>query len=132
MENKTLGKMIAELRKKQNMTQLQLADQMGVTDKAVSKWERDVACPDVNTLGKLAEVLQVSVNELMQSNTKKNKKEEQENVQDIVNLILKVIPLAMGIAVTVLAVLKEIDLYSGLSMLGIGLACIGINQLQKK
>ena len=40
---KTLGTRIAELRKEKGMTQLELAQQMGVTDKAVSKWERDVS-----------------------------------------------------------------------------------------
>ena len=40
---KTLGALIAQLRKQKGMTQLELAQQMGVTDKAVSKWERDVS-----------------------------------------------------------------------------------------
>ena len=40
MEKKTLGMMIASLRKENGMTQLELAEKMGVTDKAVSKWER--------------------------------------------------------------------------------------------
>ena len=43
MTQQTLGARIAELRKAKNMTQLELANQMGVTDKAVSKWERDVS-----------------------------------------------------------------------------------------
>ena len=42
--------MIAELRKQQGMTQMELAGKMGVTDKAVSKWERDLSCPDINSL----------------------------------------------------------------------------------
>ena len=54
---KTLGMMIASLRKENGMTQFELAEKMGVTDKAVSKWERDISCPDVNTIPKLAEVL---------------------------------------------------------------------------
>ena len=63
---KTLGMMIAELRKEKGMTQLELAEKMGVTDKAVSKWERDLSCPDINSLPNLAEILGVSVDELMQ------------------------------------------------------------------
>lgn len=62
---KTLGMMIAELRKEKGMTQLELAEKMGVTDKAVSKWERDLSCPDINSLPNLAEILGVSVDELM-------------------------------------------------------------------
>ena len=63
---KTLGAMIAELRKQHGMTQLELAEKMGVTDKAVSKWERDLSCPDINSIPNLAEILDVSVEELMQ------------------------------------------------------------------
>ncbi|MGI5977010.1 MAG: helix-turn-helix domain-containing protein [Candidatus Limivicinus sp.] len=54
---KTIGTLIAELRKENNMTQAQLAEKMGVTDKAVSKWERDLSCPDINSIPKLAEIL---------------------------------------------------------------------------
>lgn len=54
MKKKTLGMMIASLRKENGITQLDLAEKMGVTDKAVSKWKRDLACPDVNTIPKLA------------------------------------------------------------------------------
>ena len=61
---KTLGMMIAELRKEKGMTQLELAEKMGVTDKAVSKWERDLSCPDINSLPNLAEILGVSVDHL--------------------------------------------------------------------
>lgn len=49
---KTLGAMITELRKDNGMTQAQLAEKMGVTDKAVSKWERDLSCPDINSIPK--------------------------------------------------------------------------------
>ena len=62
---KTLGTMIAELRKNNGMTQAELAEKMNVTDKAVSKWERDLSCPDVSSFPRLAEVLGVTVDELM-------------------------------------------------------------------
>ena len=55
------GNLIRELRLKQNMTQLQLAQQMGISDKTVSKWERGLGCPDVSLLIELAAALKVSV-----------------------------------------------------------------------
>ena len=49
MSNKTLGEVICSLRKEKDMTQNDLAKKMNVTDKAVSKWERNLSCPDVNS-----------------------------------------------------------------------------------
>ena len=60
MEKQSLGSMIASLRKQRGMTQLDLAVKMGVTDKAVSKWERDLSCPDISLLPRLAELFGVS------------------------------------------------------------------------
>lgn len=131
MKNGTLGMMISSLRKSQEMTQLELAEQMGVTDKAVSKWERDISCPDVNSLPKLAEILGVSVDELMQSKTKE-KVQEQSSVAETIQVILKAIPVAMGVAVTVLSALDKITSPSAFSLLGIGLACAGVSLLNGK
>lgn len=50
MKKQTLGMMISSLRKGKGMTQLELAEKMGVTDKAVSKWERDLSFPDINAI----------------------------------------------------------------------------------
>ena len=69
MKKQTFGAMIAALRKEQGMTQLELAEKMGVTDKAVSKWERDLSFPDINSIPKLAEIFNVSIDELMQIQT---------------------------------------------------------------
>ena len=66
MTKQSFGSTIAALRKEKGMTQLDLAREMGVTDKAVSKWERDLSFPDVASLPKLAEVLGVSVDELLE------------------------------------------------------------------
>ena len=57
MDMTTMGSMIASLRKEKGLTQLELAQMMNVTDKAVSKWERDLSCPDIASLPKLAEIL---------------------------------------------------------------------------
>ena len=59
MNKQTFGNMVATLRKQNGMTQLDLAEKMGVTDKAVSKWERDLSFPDVNSIPKLAEIFDV-------------------------------------------------------------------------
>ena len=50
MMNQTLGSRIAELRRKKNMTQEELAAELGVTPQAVSKWENDLSCPDITLL----------------------------------------------------------------------------------
>lgn len=69
MKTKTMGAMIAQRRKGMGMTQLELANKMGATDKAVSKWERNLSCPDIHSFPRLAEILHVSIEELMQSGT---------------------------------------------------------------
>ena len=127
---KTLGTMIAELRKQQGMTQLELAEKMGVTDKAVSKWERDLSCPDINSIPNLAEILGVSVEELMQS--KKEAEAPVSKVSEIMGVAPKAVAMAMGIAVTVLTILNALDVKSGMVMLGIGLACVGISLMNGK
>ena len=60
-----IGRFIAECRKKANLTQMQLAEKLGITDKAVSKWERGVAMPDTSIMLELCDILSVSVNELL-------------------------------------------------------------------
>ena len=127
---KTMGTMIAELRKQQGMTQLELAGKMGVTDKAVSKWERDLSCPDINSLPDLAEILGVSVDELMQ--VKREADTPKKSSAEIVETALKAVTLAMGVAVVVLSIMDAIDTKSAIIMLGIGLASVGINMMNDK
>ena len=129
MKKQTFGNLIASLRKEHGMTQLELAEQMGVTDKAVSKWERDLSFPDVNSLPRLAEIFGISVDELMQVKNGTHVHEQENHVGELIDLILKGIAAAMGIAVTVLSFLKQIEVSSALSMLGIGLACLAVSQL---
>ena len=65
MANKSMGEIISTLRKEKGLTQKEVADRLNITDKAVSKWERDLACPDTQTIPKLAEILGVSLEELL-------------------------------------------------------------------
>ena len=65
MKQAILGSCIRSLRTKHNLTQAQLADILGVTDKAVSKWERDLSYPDIALFPKLADVLGTTVDALL-------------------------------------------------------------------
>lgn len=65
MEEKNIGAFICSLRKEKNMTQKQLAMQLGITDKAVSKWERGLSYPDITLLEPLAEIFGVTTGELL-------------------------------------------------------------------
>ena len=130
MSNVSMGEIISTLRKEKGMTQKEIADQLGITDKAVSKWERNIAFPDTATIPKLAEILGVSVEELMQG--KVVPAPAGKEVDRLINLILKAVPLAMGVAVVATSALGELDLQSCFSMLGIGMACIGGYLLKDK
>lgn len=66
MDAKRTGAFIAERRKALGLTQLQLAERLHVTDKAVSRWERGVGLPDVGSMEALSQALEVSIVELMQ------------------------------------------------------------------
>ena len=93
MKKHTFGNMVAELRRQSGMTQLELAEKMGVTDKAVSKWERDLSFPDINSVPKLAEIFGVSVDELMQVKT--NSKESSLSEKSVKRSILFLRPLPL-------------------------------------
>lgn len=105
MKKQTLGAMISSLRKDKGLTQLELAEKMGVTDKAVSKWGRDLSSPDINSIPKLAEIFEISVDKLMQVQTNEKENKSKEKVNKIVDTVLKGIGVAMCIAVTVLYIL---------------------------
>ena len=68
--SETIGKRIASLRKGAAMTQEELAEKLGVSPQAVSKWENDLTCPDIMTLPKLAQLLGVSTDELLSGERK--------------------------------------------------------------
>ena len=65
MDQVKIGKFIAECRKKENMTQMQLAEKLGITDRAVSKWETGRAMPDSSIMLELCGILGINVNDLL-------------------------------------------------------------------
>ena len=60
-----IGQFIAKCRKEKQMTQMELADRLGITDRAISKWERGKGMPDTSIMLDLCNQLDISVNELL-------------------------------------------------------------------
>lgn len=65
MDQAKIGKFIAECRKKQNLTQMQLAEKLNITDRAVSKWETGKSMPDSSIMLELCDLLKITVNDLL-------------------------------------------------------------------
>lgn len=65
MDLSKVGQLIYDLRREKGMTQKQLADQMGLSDKTISKWERGLGCPDVSLLGELSRILGVHIEQIL-------------------------------------------------------------------
>ena len=81
MDQIKIGKFIAECRKKANLTQMQLAEKLNITDRAISKWENGKAMPDSSIMLDLCNVLSISVNDLLSGEvvTVENYNKELEN-----------------------------------------------------
>lgn len=88
---KSIGKKLYELRKQAGFTQEYLAEKLGVSAQAVSKWENDIACPDIMTLPNIAELYGISIDELFKNNEvqSKVKYEKTENINED-ELVLRV------------------------------------------
>ena len=82
----TLGQRIAQYRKKMNITQEALAQQLGVTNQAVSKWESDQCCPDVTLLPKLADIFDITLDELFGREIRMQNEEEQSAAKRYINI----------------------------------------------
>ncbi len=82
MERKTIGAFIAVLRKAQGMTQRQLAEKLNVSDKTVSRWERDEGCPDLSLIPVLAEIFSVSCDELLRGERLPGERTERDREKD--------------------------------------------------
>lgn len=120
--NTTLGKRIATLRREKELKQDELAEKLGISPQAVSKWENDQTCPDISLLPLLSKILGVSVDELLSG-----KKEEAPAVRllpenerkDIRDMMLRIlVSSADGDTVRVnlpLAII-EVAIDSGLNM----------------
>lgn len=82
MEPKTMGRFIAALRKAESLTQKDMADRLNVSDKAVSRWERDENYPDLSLLPALAELFDVTADELLRGERIPQTAKNDESVQE--------------------------------------------------
>ena len=144
----TIGKRIALLRKEKGLTQEELATHMGVSPQAVSKWENDQTCPDISALPKLARLLGVTVDELLEGRTETTAvrvlpPEQRRDIKDMmlritvdsaqgdkvrVNLPIALVEVAMEIGMEMPQIngneaLKGIDLKKVLELVRLG--CVG-------
>ncbi len=117
MNYETIGKFIQEKRKEKNLTQKELAEKLGVTDKAVSKWERGLGCPDVSILEVLSKELGVSILELLKGRIIENEiikvteandyiqqtiKYTKNNIKDNINKIISFLIISISIILILL------------------------------
>ena len=90
MDQTKIGRFIADCRKKANLTQMQLAEKLGITDKAISKWERGIAMPDSSIMLELCDILCISVNELLSGEKISMENSNQKNEQLLLDLAKEV------------------------------------------
>lgn len=132
MTKQTMGSKISALRKEQGMTQAELAEIFGISvDELMAADDMADVAADDTFLGR-ADANRTDSRPAVTETEQPGDRMSAANRDPILDLILKVIPLAMGIAVTVLSAMKEIDLNSGFQLLGIGLTCVGIGSLLGK
>lgn len=86
MDAKTFGTFLAETRRTRGMTQAELAGLLHVTDKAVSRWERGLGFPDINTLEPLADALGLSLSQLMHAGAEPTSQPE-ETMEDFLSML---------------------------------------------
>ncbi|MCR5717155.1 MAG: helix-turn-helix domain-containing protein [Lachnospiraceae bacterium] len=119
MDQNSTGTFIMTLRKEQGLTQRQLADQIGVSDKAISRWETGRGMPDTGVMLKLCEVLQININELLSGERlseeaysrkaednmvelmKNNEAEKKESRSSILGIIIGMVMLLLFVLVCV-------------------------------
>lgn len=83
----SLGKKISELRKEKGITQEELADKLGISPQAVSKWENDLSCPDIMSLPDIADIFGITIDELFGKTKQKltlQPSDQRKNPDDII------------------------------------------------
>ena len=81
MNQQKIGEFIRDKRKEKGLTQIELANKLGITNQAISKWERGKNCPDISLLKDLCKILDININELLSG--KELEKVSKEDSEDI-------------------------------------------------
>lgn len=87
MDQIKIGAFIAECRKKENLTQMQLAEKLNITDRAISKWERGKSLPDSAIMLSLCEILKISVNDLLSGEIIQMEKYNEESEKILLEMV---------------------------------------------
>ena len=83
MNQEKIGKLIAEIRKEKDMTQTDLANKLGITDRAISKWENGRGLPDISLLQNVSEILGITITELLSGERNGENKAEQIIIESL-------------------------------------------------
>ncbi|MBE6866966.1 MAG: helix-turn-helix transcriptional regulator [Ruminococcaceae bacterium] len=127
LNQEKIGKFIAQCRKAKNLTQSQLAEMLGISTNAVSKWERGLSMMDISLLKPLSEILGVSVNDILSGEIVEDNMLKEKSEENIINVSkmyhLKGIEsgawamLLMGGVLIVASLMKGVNPYGFMSML---------------
>ena len=128
MNQEKIGKFIANLRKEKNMTQQELAKKLGVTDRAISKWENGRGLPDYSLLQNLCDTLSISINELFSGEKLSKgdyKTKAEENMSKLINdnysekkKINWIIAISVAVVYLSISILFDIWAYSWIIWVG--------------
>lgn len=137
MDQIKIGRFIAECRKKQNLTQMQLAEKLNITDRAVSKWETGRSLPDSSIMLQLCEILNITINDLfcgevvimdnynkeLEKNLLEMVKQKEEADKRLLNMeiITGVICVAFMLALSVMASYAPFEEWVRITLIIIGL-----------
>ncbi len=87
MNQEKIGKFIAERRKLKKLTQLKLADKLGVTDRSISNWENGICLPDASVYKQLCNILEISMNDLFAGEIVKEVNEREDVNSNLLNIL---------------------------------------------
>lgn len=118
MNQLTIGKFISQKRKEKNLTQKQLAEQLGVSDKTISKWECGKCMPDYGVVKPLCQELDITVSELMDGETKTDRSIRVFDEDQILDMLERIQQLE-----------KQKTAILGILLIVMGIALLSLSQL---